>query len=115
MHALPGGEVQGKLSGVCSPQFASSRAQADQPSRQDLVDLAQTLVGAHAGGIERIVHERGFSWRSAMVDVAANSRAASCISRLMLALRQAHGILVAALGMLVHHQKQSVQQSKGRG
>jgi len=65
MHALPGGEVQGKLSGICTPQFASSRAQADQPGRQDLADLAQPLIGAHAVGIERVAHGRGFSWREA--------------------------------------------------
>ncbi len=61
MHALPGGEVQGKLSGIRRPRFASSRAQPKQPHRQDLADLAQTLVGGHAVGIERVAHGRGFS------------------------------------------------------
>jgi len=65
MHALPGGEVQGNVSGICTPQFASPSAQADQPGRQDLADLAQPLGGGHAVGIERVAHGRGFSWREA--------------------------------------------------
>ena len=64
MHALPGGEVQGNVS-VSGRLFASSTPQPQQPHRQDLADLAQTLVGAHAVGIERVVHGRGFSWREA--------------------------------------------------
>ena len=60
MHALPGGEVQGNVSST-GCRFATSRAQADQPGPQDLADLAQTLVGGHAIGIERVVHGGGFS------------------------------------------------------
>jgi len=65
MHALPGGQVQGNLSAVSDLRFASSGAQAQQPPSQDLTDLAQPLVGAHAIGIERVAHGRGFSWREA--------------------------------------------------
>jgi len=53
MHALPGGEVQGKLSGVGGLHFASPRAQAQQPGRQDLADLAQALLRTHAVGMDR--------------------------------------------------------------
>ena len=67
MPALPGGEVQGNVSGVGSPQFGSSRVQPDQPGCQDLADLAQPLVGGHAVGIERVVHGRGFFWCEADV------------------------------------------------
>lgn len=65
MHALPGGEVQGKVFGICGLLFVSSCAQPDQPGRQDLADLQQPLVGGHAVGIERVGYGRGFSWRAA--------------------------------------------------
>ena len=64
MDALPGGEVQGTLSAV--PTFCRPlRPQPQQACRQNLAHLAQTLIGGHAVGIERVVHQRGFSWREA--------------------------------------------------
>ncbi len=53
MDALPGGEVQGSLSVV--PTFCRPlRPQAQQACRQDLAHLAQTLLGRHPLGIQRI-------------------------------------------------------------
>ena len=63
MHALPGGEVEGKVSGAGVLRFASSRAQAQQPGCQDLADLAQALLGGHAVGIKRIAHASRPSWK----------------------------------------------------
>ena len=64
MDALPGGEVQGTLSAV--PTFCRPlRPQPQQARRQDLAHLAQALLRRHPFGIERVVHQRGFSWREA--------------------------------------------------
>ena len=53
MDALPGGEVEGKVS-VVFALFGPLRPQAQQASRQDIADLAQPFGGGHQVGVEGV-------------------------------------------------------------